>query len=574
MRPTPSLRFPSTVVSSLALGLICTLAAPVQAGQGSDSPAAAANAAPKSPSVQPAAKATSQEEGAGEEDRDYYARRAAEVLKQDSKPAVPDAHPLAAEHPDFNVVVCIGGCPHGKNDEIVSMQPKADAKGTATAGMMVATSSSAEADAAGSTIDCIAGCYDDTPKAYMARVAPKPPAPAQKPAEEKVQGADKQAEAEAPAATAEAQDKSEAANAAPAKSAEAAKPSEQAGAWETTVTVAPDGAKEPMPEATQAAQSEKAAEPGNWNDKVVLDRKAEKSSPAPAEPQATAKSEAPAAPAKPAAAVVAEAKPAEAPKAAEVKPAAPAAAVVVEAKPAEGPKAAEVKPATPAAPAAAVVADTKPAEAAKAAEVKPAAPAAPAAAAAVAETKPVEAPKAAESKPAAAAETKPAPAASAEAKPAAAREQKVAALEPAAKPAEPQAKEQPSLLRSGDAAMDAAINKARGSIGEFWSKLEKPAPGETDFALKVAIAEKDKIEYLWLTDLARKGDKITGTISNDPELVKTVKAGQRYDFTEDRIADWLFKRNGKLVGNETMRPLLEKMPKKEAETYRAMYEKP
>jgi uncharacterized protein YegJ (DUF2314 family) len=36
----------------------------------------------------------------------------------------------------------------------------------------------------------------------------------------------------------------------------------------------------------------------------------------------------------------------------------------------------------------------------------------------------------------------------------------------------------------------------------------------------------------------------------------------------------MFMRNGKLVGNETMRPLLKRMPKEQADRYRAMYETP
>ena len=36
----------------------------------------------------------------------------------------------------------------------------------------------------------------------------------------------------------------------------------------------------------------------------------------------------------------------------------------------------------------------------------------------------------------------------------------------------------------------------------------------------------------------------------------------------------LFKRNGKMVGNETLRPLLRRMAKEEAAPYWAMYEKP
>ncbi len=53
-----------------------------------------------------------------------------------------------------------------------------------------------------------------------------------------------------------------------------------------------------------------------------------------------------------------------------------------------------------------------------------------------------------------------------------------------------------------------------------------------------------------------------------------VEAGERYSFKEADISDWMFMRNGKIVGNETMRPLLKRMPKAEAARYRAMLESP
>ena len=130
------------------------------------------------------------------------------------------------------------------------------------------------------------------------------------------------------------------------------------------------------------------------------------------------------------------------------------------------------------------------------------------------------------------------------------------------------------MVGSDDPDMKAAIEKARSGIGEFWRKLEKPGEGEGDFALKVAITDKGQTEHFWVTNVERKGGKIAGVISNSPTLVKNVSQGQHYEFTEDRISDWLFKRNGKMVGNETMRPLLKHMPKEQAEAYQSLYEKP
>lgn len=127
---------------------------------------------------------------------------------------------------------------------------------------------------------------------------------------------------------------------------------------------------------------------------------------------------------------------------------------------------------------------------------------------------------------------------------------------------------------TGDPEMAAAIAKARSRLPEFWKALAQPAGGESGFALKVAIRDGTEVEHFWLVDVSRNGERYSGTINNDPEVVHSVQSGQRYDFGEADISDWMFMRNGKIVGNETMRPLLKRMPEAEAERYRAMLEAP
>lgn len=126
-----------------------------------------------------------------------------------------------------------------------------------------------------------------------------------------------------------------------------------------------------------------------------------------------------------------------------------------------------------------------------------------------------------------------------------------------------------------DAEMAAAIAKARASLPKFWKVREAAKAGEEGFALKVRIPYgKDFAEHFWLTNIMRDGDRMSGIISNDPNDATHVSKGDRYDFTEAEVSDWLYRRNGKMVGNETMRPLLKRMPKAQADQYRAMYESP
>ena len=64
--------------------------------------------------------------------------------------------------------------------------------------------------------------------------------------------------------------------------------------------------------------------------------------------------------------------------------------------------------------------------------------------------------------------------------------------------------------------------------------------------------------------------KIFGTVNNKPEIVKTVGIGQRMSIPEAEISDWLYKRDGKMAGNYTLRALFKTMPAKEIETYKKM----
>ena len=136
------------------------------------------------------------------------------------------------------------------------------------------------------------------------------------------------------------------------------------------------------------------------------------------------------------------------------------------------------------------------------------------------------------------------------------------------------AEDQVINVPANDTEMSAAIDKARASLPQFWARYAKPGPGERNFGLKVRLTDNEVLEHFWLSRIERKGQVLYGTIDNEPERVLTVKLGERISFKDDMISDWMFMRNGKLVGNETMRPLLKRMPKEQADRYRAMYETP
>ncbi len=127
----------------------------------------------------------------------------------------------------------------------------------------------------------------------------------------------------------------------------------------------------------------------------------------------------------------------------------------------------------------------------------------------------------------------------------------------------------------GDAEIAAARDKARANIAKFWTSLEKPAAGERSFTIKAAFdipQHPGSTEHIWLGDIRREGAQISGRVDNAPRDVTHLKLGQRVTFTEERVTDWMFMRNGKIAGNETMHPLIKRLPPAEQAKLRAMME--
>ena len=134
-------------------------------------------------------------------------------------------------------------------------------------------------------------------------------------------------------------------------------------------------------------------------------------------------------------------------------------------------------------------------------------------------------------------------------------------------------------VRNDDTEMAAAHAKALAGIGEFWAALDRKAPNEKSHMLKVRfpVAGESAIkgEQVWVADVRREGaGRYSARLDNKPRNLPQFRIGDRVDFVDGMITDWMFIRDGKLVGNETMRVALARMPKAEAEKLRAMVEKP
>jgi uncharacterized protein YegJ (DUF2314 family) len=130
-----------------------------------------------------------------------------------------------------------------------------------------------------------------------------------------------------------------------------------------------------------------------------------------------------------------------------------------------------------------------------------------------------------------------------------------------------------------DAEMSAAIAKARTTLPEFWKSFAAPKAGEEGFAVKVRFATgaagSGEGEHIWVNSMKKQADGgYSAKLSNQPRNIAGKNAGDTVTFKDADISDWTFMRKGKIVGNETMRPLLAKMPKAEADKLKQMLEAP
>jgi uncharacterized protein YegJ (DUF2314 family) len=138
--------------------------------------------------------------------------------------------------------------------------------------------------------------------------------------------------------------------------------------------------------------------------------------------------------------------------------------------------------------------------------------------------------------------------------------------------------EDPPIVKvtSADVDMNAAIARARDTLPTFWASYDTPKPSETGHGLKVRFAVgPDRFEHIWMSEVEKLPDgSFSGRFANQPSDLPDKNEGDQVEFKQADITDWLFIRNGKVVGGESIKLLLKSMPKEQADAMRAQMEQP
>lgn len=102
-----------------------------------------------------------------------------------------------------------------------------------------------------------------------------------------------------------------------------------------------------------------------------------------------------------------------------------------------------------------------------------------------------------------------------------------------------------------DPLLQKAVAEARARWPEFVSAYEQGA-GEA-FSVKAPVTVADNTEYIWLSVTAIEGDRIYGTLDNDPGNLGRLKRGSKVSVAVADLADWMYISTKKrLVGGFTL----------------------
>ena len=111
------------------------------------------------------------------------------------------------------------------------------------------------------------------------------------------------------------------------------------------------------------------------------------------------------------------------------------------------------------------------------------------------------------------------------------------------------------------AQMADAMREARETLPVFWAWLDAHQDSDEQRACKVGFPTRHKsVEYIWLVDIRRSADIVTGIVSNQPEDVPQLKEGEIVPIDPKTVADWTFRKDGLHYGHFTTRVLARSNP--------------
>lgn len=117
--------------------------------------------------------------------------------------------------------------------------------------------------------------------------------------------------------------------------------------------------------------------------------------------------------------------------------------------------------------------------------------------------------------------------------------------------------------------MSDACQRAAVTFDDFLAAWRNPSTGASGFAVKLSLVDvadgrgfavvrpdaetTAAVEWFWCGDLAGDGERFTARVGAEPAALRNVRYGQIIAFARADVGDWMYWRNGKIVGNAAAR---------------------
>jgi uncharacterized protein YegJ (DUF2314 family) len=112
---------------------------------------------------------------------------------------------------------------------------------------------------------------------------------------------------------------------------------------------------------------------------------------------------------------------------------------------------------------------------------------------------------------------------------------------------------------------EAALN-ARRTFRYFWREVswenQRIVPALDLAAVKLAFSDPDHpdgVEYMWVSEVAFDGKSVKGELLNDPNKLKSVRAGDLVEQPLGRLFDWIYALDGTAHGAFSVNVLRRRM---------------
>ena len=105
---------------------------------------------------------------------------------------------------------------------------------------------------------------------------------------------------------------------------------------------------------------------------------------------------------------------------------------------------------------------------------------------------------------------------------------------------------------------------AQDTFTLFIRHLQRPGRGEDMFRVKYPFpADRESgfsVEHLWLKDIRFIDGRYYGVVTNQPFYISAIKAGDQVPFQADEISDWMYRKDGYIIGGLSIRYFISGIP--------------